>query len=81
MSEPRTECIEFDEVTNGASCSGTVEFRMSLSGTGTAIERCDGHWAKRLDLQERLRRDYPDSSTPPSWFDPSYAGEHWDSDY
>jgi hypothetical protein len=27
-----------------------------------------------------LRQHYPDSATPPSWFDPSIAGEVWDLD-
>jgi hypothetical protein len=55
-----------------------VEYRASLSGTGTPIARCDKHWSKRLDRQEEIRKDYPDSPVPPSWFDPSYAGESWD---
>jgi hypothetical protein len=35
----------------------------------------------RLDLEDRLRTDYPDTATPPEWFDPANAGEHWDEDY
>lgn len=63
------------------ACEGEVEYRESLSGTGTAIPRCDGHWSARLDEQARIRRSYPDQATPPAWFDASVAGEHWDSDY
>lgn len=71
-------CIEdWDEGT----CQGAIEYRMSLTGTGTAIPRCDHHWAKRLETEERINRDYPDSPIPPPWFDPANAGEHWDYDY
>lgn len=67
---------------NGDDCTGSVEYRESLSGTGRAIPRCNGHWRKRLDLQEGINRRYghPDSSTPPAGFDPTYAGESWDED-
>lgn len=73
---PADECINF-----GVECSGDVEYRMPLSGSGKSFPRCEGHWSERLDTEERLRSDYPDSSTPPSWFDPTYAGERWDDDY
>lgn len=62
-------------------CSGAVELRESLSGTGMRIARCDGHWRQRLDLDAELRVAYPDSPHPPSWFDASAAGETWDVDY
>lgn len=61
-------------------CSGTVELRPSLTGTGTAIARCDGHWQARLDWQEEHDRIYPDSPVPPAWFDPEAAGERWEED-
>lgn len=61
-----------------ASCTGAVELRESLTGTGTPIARCDGHWDSRLELQERNRRRYPEN--PPPWFDPLAAGERWDED-
>lgn len=63
-----------------SNCEGVVEFRESLSGTGLAIERCDHHWNLRLQKQEDHRQDYPDSSNPPTWFDPTYAGERWNED-
>lgn len=72
-------CI--DRHGSGEECDGPTVLRPSLSGTGTSIARCDRHWERRLDEEDRLRRDYPDSPNPPSWFDPTYAGEHWDSDY
>lgn len=59
-----------------------MEYRESLSGTGTPIPRCDRHWSERLDIQEGINRRYaPSSDVPPRGFDPSYAGECWDEDY
>ncbi|MGW0626162.1 hypothetical protein [Streptomyces sp. NPDC002758] len=62
-------------------CSGPVEFREPLSGTGQSFPRCAAHWSKRLEKQEEIRSRYPDSSSAPDWFDPTYAGERWDEDY
>lgn len=71
-----------DEHGQGAKCTGAVEYRMPLSGTGRSFPRCDGHWSKRLDKQEEITRRYaPESDVPPSDFDPSYAGECWNEDY
>ena len=61
-------------------CAGAVEFRLPLSGTGRSFPRCDRHWADRLDEQERISRDYPDSPLAPAWFDPMAAGERWDEE-
>lgn len=72
-----SECIERHK----GDCNGDVEPRESLSGTGTPITRCDKHWEDRLSRQQNINEAYPDSSSPPSWFDASYAGEHWDYDY
>lgn len=77
---PVTECLGYSD-TRPDECKGAVEYRMSMSATGISYPRCDKHFSERLDTQERLRRDYPDSSTPPAWFDSSYAGECWDDDY
>jgi hypothetical protein len=63
--------------TGRQDCRGAVDFRESLTGTGTPTIRCDGHWADRLDLQDRHRRAGYDSPTPPGWFDSTYAGESW----
>lgn len=62
----------------GEDCKGAVEYRMSLSGTGVSLPRCDAHWAARLDVQEGINRRYPVHA--PSDFDPTYAGESWDED-
>jgi hypothetical protein len=62
------------------NCSGDVRWRVGTSGTGRNFPRCEAHWAKRLDRQARIDRDYPDSPVPPPWFDPTVAGERWDDD-
>lgn len=62
-------------------CDGAVHYRAPLSATGEPYPRCERHWSLRLQLEDRLRADYPDSDTPPAWFDPTAAGERWDSDY
>ena len=73
-----TDCIEHG---HEEECEGATEYREALSGTGVQHPRCGYHWGVRLDLEQDLREQYPNSSTPPSWFDPSAAGECWDEDY
>jgi hypothetical protein len=63
---------------DGPDCTGAVEYRHPLSGTGRAHPRCDKHWQDRLDLEDGIRRRYPE--TAPAGFDPAYAGERWDED-
>ena len=75
--EEQPECL--DEHKGG--CKGNVEYRSSLTGTGTPIPRCDKHWEERLDKEDELRSEYPDSPIPPAWFDPTAAGERWDDEY
>ncbi len=70
------ECLE-DHGEN--TCRGPVEYRMPLSESGKSFPRCDLHWDKRLDEQERINETYP--TFAPSDFDPGYAGETWDEDY
>lgn len=62
-------------------CTGAVEMRYPLSGTGRSFPRCDGHWSLRLAKQQAINERYPDSPTPPDWFDPAAAGEQWDETY
>ncbi|MBY6438129.1 hypothetical protein HQ602_17280 [Rhodococcus kroppenstedtii] len=71
---PHTDCIE----RGTTPCHGTVEPRMSLSGSGMPFSRCDRHWNDRLDREEEVRRRYPQRQ--PADFDPTYAGERWDED-
>lgn len=73
--------MDFGDCLDGPQgCEGRVEYRMALSATGKSFPRCDKHWTKRLAEQERINRNYPDSPSPPDWFDPAYAGESWDDD-
>ena len=72
MEDPR--CIQ----EASGNCAGKTEYRMSLSGTGKAIPRCDKHWEDRLKFQEEHNRRYP--VLPPADFDPLYAGESWDEE-
>lgn len=60
-------------------CTGPVEYRMPLSGTGVPFPRCDKHWDDRLELERGLRERYPEQ--PPADWSPLDAGEHWDEDY
>ena len=77
---PHSDCLDF-RPDSPEECRGDVEYRYPLSGTGRSFPRCDRHWGKRLAQQERINDRYPDSPIPPAGFDPSYAGERWDSDY
>jgi hypothetical protein len=72
------ECMSGPE-----GCEGPVAYRMALSATGVSYPRCEGHWHQRLETEQRLRQDYPDSPTPPAWFGPTSGGmnewgEYWD---
>lgn len=70
-------CLNKD-IGRASTCQGPTELRPSLSGTGLAIARCDGHWEARLRFQEELDRRYPVQA--PADFDPLYAGERWDEE-
>lgn len=64
------ECLD-----GPAGCRGEVEFRMPLSSTGRSFARCEAHWERRLEEQERINERYP--AMTPADFDPAYAGEEW----
>lgn len=68
------ECLD----SNRGGCAGKVEYRHPLSSTGKSFPRCERHWGERVAEQERINARYP--QTPPSDFDPSYAGESWEGD-
>lgn len=70
-------CIDRPEG-GGTPCVGRTELRESLSGTGTPIPRCEGHWQARLAWQLEHDRRYPRHAPPD--FDPLAAGERWDED-
>lgn len=79
MTTETLQCLDGD--VEMSQCEGPVKYRMPLSGTGRSFARCDKHWDERLRRQQEISRNYPDSPTPPEWFDPAYAGERWDDDY
>ncbi|GAA2665117.1 hypothetical protein [Nonomuraea recticatena] len=62
------------------ACEGEVSHRLS-SGETCFIWECSKHADESAERLNRLNRNYPDSDTPPHWFDPSYAGESWNDDY
>jgi predicted transcriptional regulator of viral defense system len=69
------DCLEGPE-----GCSGTVEYRTTPDRSDfKAFPRCERHFEKRLESAERTQELL--SATPPSWFDPTFAGERWDEDY
>ena len=80
MSRDYGDCLDSDQ----GGCEGETFERPSLSGSGMAFPRCDKHNQVHLDRIspkiERTRRRYPDSATPPEWFDESHAGERWNYD-
>ena len=66
-------------------CQGDVNLYLALSGSGMRWPRCEHHYRSYVERVQpqinAVRERYPDTDTPPSWFDPTYAGEHWDEDY
>lgn len=80
----RQPMTDYDDLTclddyGDDTCSGPVEYRMAISGTGRSFPRCDFHWGKALDRRDEINRRYPYHR--PSDFDESYAGERWEEDY
>jgi hypothetical protein len=69
------ECLEYDP----DKCSGSVEYRWT--GGHQHWLRCEYHGDLRLEHYENSMAKYADSDVAPDWFDPTYAGERWDSDY
>lgn len=63
----QVECLEDY---GDATCAGTVEHRMPMSGTGRAFPRCEKHWEERLETQEGINRRYG-GVAPPADFDPA----------
>lgn len=72
------ECIAADDP--NLACGGEVQEYWSRSGY-TKAARCEVHWIRHNEILDGVARRYPDSDVPPSWFDPTYAGEHWNDDY
>lgn len=71
-----------DELLACLDCGTTegVEIRTTPDRTdGRGFPRCESCFEKRLEESKRILE--LTSATPPSWFDPAYAGERWDEDY
>ncbi|AEK07141.1 hypothetical protein JOEDIRT_122 [Mycobacterium phage JoeDirt] len=73
------DCLEGPE-----GCAGDVFMYEALSGSGERYPRCERHYAEYYarvwPKMEETRKRYPDTDTPPDWFDPTYAGERWNED-
>jgi len=64
---------------DGPDCEGKVEYHLNPDREDfKAFPRCEHH--QRIRLAEAKRTLELRSDAPPSWFDPSYAGERWDED-
>ena len=63
----------------GSGCDGNLRERWT--DLGTRIVECQHHMSKSLQWNQEMAERYPDSTTPPTWFDPTIAGERWDDDY
>lgn len=65
-------------------CEGAVSDYYALSGSGLTYPRCERHYGLYVERvqprMDEIRRRYPDTDTPPDWFDPTYAGERWNED-
>lgn len=68
------ECLDHGK----GDCSGPVEFRMPMSGTGKSFPRCDRHFEEALERYHENQERYP--QLQPSDFDPAYAGEVWNEE-
>ena len=77
--DPADECLEYGDPQE--PCRGPVTYRLSPNGTGMRIPRCERHERQAERRRAEIDERYPDSPFAPDWFDPSYAGERWDSDY
>lgn len=72
-TDPR-ECVNF-----GPDCRGEVDW-FDPSGRGRGAQRCGHHRDVRAEQYEDSIERYAYSAMPPSWFDPTYAGESWDEE-
>lgn len=58
---------------NCSDCDNNEGSERTPAGRLLCTPCADRFWQQR----EKTMRDYPDSDVPPSWFDPTYAGETW----
>lgn len=61
------------------TCSGRVEYRTPLSGSGESFVRCEFHWEGRLEREHGLAGRYPEYVVPHRMVGDS--GEIWDEEY
>ena len=75
------ECLGFGD--ERVPCKGTVEYRWNGYNDGKSSLRCAAHGDAQIDRANDPNSvaKYADSDVPPSWFDPTIAGERWDEDY
>lgn len=80
-NEEEAECLDSREgvLPGPDACQGPVEFN-SLDGIAY-WPRCTRHFEARMKRYEGSIEKYANSDVPPSWFDPTAAGERWDDDY
>jgi len=64
-------CQDFNRHTNKPCKRAATE--QTPAGRNLCPSHADAFW----EQHEETLRKYPDSATPPSWFDPTYAGETW----
>jgi hypothetical protein len=75
-NEIELKCLEdYGEGT----CEGQVQMRLR-SSDWKSFPRCDKHWAKRVQTEQKINSRYGGSCAPRD-FDPGYAGERWEDDY
>lgn len=80
MSDANAQVCTTSEQPDATPCEGNVETFRSRSGL-TLTARCWGHQREHEEVLDGIAHRYPDSDVAPAWFDPTYAGESWDSDY
>ena len=80
--EPAPPPLTYADCLEGPwGCSGAVEYRTPLSGTGRSYPRCDLHWWKRCERQVQINVRY--FGTPSSHYcrHGNYIGDPYGADY
>ena len=75
--DDKLECLNAHD----GKCKGEVGWH-TVGSQAEAFRRCEFHQDIRIAQYNNPNsmEMYQDSVTPPSWFDPSYAGESWDGE-
>lgn len=69
-------CLE----AGSGECRGAVERWWNGDPEGKTWPRCEKHQRAREARKANSMEQYANCINPPSWFDPSYAGEQWNED-